>query len=77
MEDRIIQILEEITGENNLNINDNTDLLEEGIIDSLAFVELTTILEEEFEIEIQPTLVPLDTWRSIEKITKLVKELKK
>lgn len=77
MEDRIIQILEEITGENNLNINDNIDLLEEGIIDSLAFVELTTILEEEFEIEIQPTLVPLDTWRSIEKITKLVKELKK
>lgn len=77
MEDRIIQILEEITGENNLNINDNIDLLEEGIIDSLAFVELTTILEEEFEIEIQPTLVPLDTWRSIEKIIKLVKELKK
>lgn len=77
MEDRIIQILEEITGENNLNLNNNVDLLEEGIIDSLAFVELTMALEEEFEIEIQPTQVSLDTWRSIEKIARLVEKFKK
>lgn len=77
MEDRIIQILEEITGENNLNLNNNVDLLEEGIIDSLAFVELTMALEEKFEIEIQPTQVSLDTWRSIEKIARLVEKLKK
>ena len=41
--------------------------------DSLAFIELITRLEEEFDIEIQPTQTSPDTWRSINNIINLVK----
>lgn len=74
MEDKIIQILEEVTNEKISEDYKKIDLLEDGIIDSLGFVEFTGALEDEFGIEIQLTQVPLDTWRSIEKIVELVKE---
>ena len=75
MEDRIIEIIEELTDFKGLRENKNIDLLENEILDSLAFIELITSLEEEFNIEIQPTQVSPDTWRSVYKISKLVKNL--
>lgn len=51
-------------------------MLENEILDSLAFIELITALEDEFNIEIQPTQVEPDTWRSVKLITKLVEGLK-
>lgn len=75
MEDRIIEIIEKLTGFKGLKENKNIDLLENEILDSLAFIELITSLEEEFNIEIQPTMVKPDTWRSIENIAELVRGL--
>lgn len=76
VKDRVIEIIEELTGYKGLKENKNIDLLENEILDSLAFVELITSLEEEFDIEIQPTQVNPDTWRSAEKIAQLVKSLR-
>lgn len=76
MEEKIIKIIEELTGDENLKNNKEIDLLEE-VLDSLAFIELITRLEEEFNIEIQVTQVSPDTWRNIKKIEELVKGLKK
>ena len=61
--------------ENNETIKDNLDidLIENEILDSLAFITLISRLEEEFDIEIQPTQVKPDTWRSINSIIELVK----
>lgn len=73
MEERVIEIIENLTGYKQLKENKDIDLLENEILDSLAFVELITALEEEFDIEIQPTQVNPDTWRSVEKITELIK----
>lgn len=75
MEEKIIGIIEEITGVENLKNKKDMDLLEE-VLDSLGFIELIAKLEEEFNIEIQVTQVPSDTWRSIKKIEELVKRLK-
>ena len=53
--------------------DEEIDLLENEIIDSLAFIELISSLENEFNIEIQPTQVDPNTWRSINSIIDLVK----
>ena len=75
MEEKIIEIIENLTGYDKLKENVDIDLLENEILDSLAFIELMTTLEEEFNIEIQPTQVYPNTWRSVKKIAELVEKL--
>lgn len=75
MEEKIIEIIEDLTGYKDLKNNKEIDLLENEIIDSLAFIELISSLENEFNIEIQPTQVDPNTWRSINSIIDLVKSL--
>lgn len=75
MEEKIIKIIEEICEIENIKENMDIDLIEEDLLDSLGFISLVAALEDEFNIEIQPTKVTSDTWRSIDKIIKLVKEL--
>ena len=75
MEEKIIKIIEDLTGYKGLDENRNIDLLENEILDSLAFIEFMTSLEEEFNIEIQPTQIDSNTWRSIESISELVQGL--
>ena len=48
MEDRIIEIIERITEYKDLKINKDIDLLENEILDSLAFIELIEMLNEEY-----------------------------
>lgn len=73
MEEKIIEIIERVSDFKNLKDNIEIDLLESEILDSLAFIELITALEEEFNIEIQPTQVEPNTWRNVEAIVNLVK----
>jgi len=77
MVNRIVGIIENITGYKELSNNIEIDLLENEILDSMAFIELVTLLEEEFDIEIQPTTVDPEVWRSVYKIEELVKKLKR
>lgn len=73
MEERIIQIIEELTGVK--DINKNSDLLEEEVLDSLAFIELIETLENEYDVEIQPTQVPPYTWKNVNNIVNLIKKI--
>lgn len=77
MEEKIIQIIERLTGFKDLKNNKDIDLIENEIIDSLAFIELVSSLEDEFEIEIQPTQIDPNNWRKLNSIVNLVTELKK
>ena len=72
MKEQIIKIIEGLTDYK--DIDNKTDLLEEDILDSLAFIELIAELENTFNIEIQPTQVPSDTWQNIDNIVKMVEE---
>ena len=62
----------------NEDIRDNLeiDLIENEILDSLGFINLISRLEEEFDIEIQPTQVKPETWRNINSIVELIKSYK-
>ena len=75
MEEKVVEIIEKLTGFIGLKENIKIDLIEEDILDSLAFIELISCLEEEFDIEIQPTQVESNVWRSVKEITKMVEEL--
>ena len=77
MEDKVIDIIVEISENEEVRNNLEIDLIENEIIDSLGFINLIARLEEEFDIEIQPTQVKPYTWRSIEGIVGLVKSYKK
>ena len=77
MEEKIIDIIIEICEDESLRENIRTiDLLEDDVLDSLAFITLISRLEEEFNIEIQPTQVNPNVWRKISSITELVKSYK-
>lgn len=76
MKEKIIEIVERVTGYKELKENMDIDLLENEILDSLAFIQLLTALEEEFDIEIQPTQVDANTWRNIDNIVELVERLR-
>ena len=50
----------------------NTDLVEEGILDSLTFVELLVCLEQEFMVKVPMDSVDIDNFRSTAKIAEFV-----
>lgn len=75
MEERIIQIIEKITNFKDLKNNKDIDLIENDILDSLAFIDFITTLEDEFNIEIQPTQIDPNIWRNVDKIAELVAKL--
>ncbi len=70
MEDKIKDILYEVCDDERV-YEEGIDLLEE-VIDSMALIELFSRLEEEFDIEVQPTEIPLDSLRTIEGIKELI-----
>ena len=77
MEDRIIEIIEKITEYKEIKNNKDIDLLENEILDSLAFIELIEMLNEEFNIELQPTQIKPNIWRSVKSIAEYIQQLLK
>lgn len=74
MKDKIIDIIVELCEDDSIKYNLDIDLIENEILDSFAFISLITRIEEEFDIELQPTQISPDTWRSVDSITHLVKD---
>ena len=70
MEDKIKDILYEVCDDERV-YEEGIDLLEK-VIDSMALIELFSRLEEEFDIEVQPTEIPLDSLRTIDGIKELI-----
>ena len=66
------QVLLEICDGNKEILNDNVDLIEEGYLDSYAFILLFEKLEEA-GIDISPTQMKKDDLRSIRSIKKVIK----
>ena len=59
--------------ENERVFEPDTELLESGILDSLAFIELFTRLEDE-GIELQPTRIDRNKLRTPQLIEQLIRE---
>lgn len=75
MEEKIIDIIIKLTDYKELKNNKDIDLLENEILDSLAFIELIETMNNEFNVEIQPTEVTPDTWRSVKNIAEYIQRL--
>ncbi|MEG1850042.1 MAG: phosphopantetheine-binding protein, partial [Oscillospiraceae bacterium] len=68
MKEQVLALLIDICGEEGLREHPDTDLLESGLLDSLAFIELLDALEDTFGVELQPTQIPRESWRSVDSI---------
>ena len=73
MEERILEIPEESCEDEVVYEDKDINLKEEGLMDSLAFVELLVRLEE-FGIEVAPTEVTYEEIDTPNKIIKYVSE---
>ncbi len=65
-------IAAELAEDETTQIDDDTNLLEEEIVDSLGIFTLVTWLDETFAISIDPEEVNLDNFETLETITALV-----
>ena len=46
----------------------NTDLFEEGLLDSLSFIDLLTLLESRFGLQVEVEQLEFDNFRTIDRI---------
>ena len=71
----VLKLLYEIC-ENDLIYEEDIDLVESGILDSYAFIELFSSLED-YGINIQPTRIDRNKLRTVKGIEELIEENKK
>ena len=72
LEEKVLSIIEEICEDNVIYEERDINLKEEGLMDSLAFVELLVRMEE-FGIEVAPTEV---TYEEIDTPNKIIHYIK-
>ncbi len=65
-------ILEEFVPDGDIDVEDNTNLLEEEVVDSLGIFTLVSFIENKFNVSIDAEEVNLDNFETLESITKLV-----
>ena len=67
-ESKVIDILEQITGTDQVRHNPDLALFDDHILDSLGMVELMVALSEDFGVEISPAQIEREQWASPRKI---------
>jgi D-alanine--poly(phosphoribitol) ligase subunit 2 len=73
--EKIIDILEEITGTDEVRENKSVDLFEEGLMDSMATVELLVEIEGQLGIQVPVSEFDREQWNTPEKIITQVSAL--
>lgn len=74
MEEKILDLLEDICEDDIIREERDMDLFEEDILDSLGFAELLMLIEEETGVVISPSEVVRDDVNTVNKIIALVQE---
>ena len=70
--ERLIQILMEINPD--IDYENETALVDDGIFDSLEIMTIVTEIDDNFHVEIDPDDVIADNFNSIEKMIKLIEK---
>ena len=70
----ILEIIKEVL--NNDSIDNNTSLLEEELLDSVALVKIISKIEENENVEIDLAEIDIDDFESAETISEMVLKLK-
>lgn len=74
LSDKILEMLEEISGDSAVSEHRDEDLFELGMLDSMAAVELLVALEDEFEVHIEPTELDREEMNTVNLIIQQVEE---
>ncbi len=72
MKEKIKEIIESITGE---IVEDDTDLIEEGILDSFDMVSLVLELQEAFDVKIEVGELLPENFQDVNSIESFLSEL--
>lgn len=73
MKEKLLKILEEVC-DDEIGQDFDMDLMEEGLLDSLAMVELLVAIEDEFGIVLSPTEYEKEDFSTVNKIEKILQE---
>ena len=65
-------ILEEFVPDGDIDVEDDTNLLEEEVVDSLGIFTLVSFIENKFNVSVDAEEVNLDNFETLSSITKLV-----
>lgn len=68
VEERMLELIEEICDDKIIREERDVDLFEEGLLDSMAAIELLAAIETEFGVTIAPTAVEREEMNSVNKI---------
>ena len=74
IEEKIIGLLVDITGEDEIGDYRDDDLFEEDVLDSLGAIELLVKLNDEFGVSIAPTELEREEMNTVNKIVERVCE---
>ncbi|OTN89624.1 MULTISPECIES: D-alanine--poly(phosphoribitol) ligase subunit DltC [Enterococcus] len=75
LEETVLDILEEIAGTDEVKENRDVDLFEEGLMDSLATVQLLVELEGQLSVQVPVSEFDRDLWNTPNKVIEQVKAL--
>jgi D-alanine--poly(phosphoribitol) ligase subunit 2 len=73
IEETVVAILEDITGTDEVRENREIDLFEEGLMDSLATVQLLVELEGQLGVQVPVSEFDRELWNTPNKIIEQVK----
>ena len=74
MEEKLLDIVETICDDEVVREDLDMDLVEEGLLDSLAVVELLIAIEDEFGVRLSTTEYDKEDLATVHKIEKVLKE---
>ncbi|MDO4533068.1 MAG: D-alanine--poly(phosphoribitol) ligase subunit DltC [Coriobacteriia bacterium] len=74
IDQQVIDLLVDITGEEEIGDYRDIDLFEEGVLDSLGAIELLVSLKEEFGVSIAPTELEREEMNTVNLIIERVQE---
>jgi len=72
MEEKILNIIEEISGTDEIKRNRDINLFDKGLLDSLGMIELFVALEEVLGVTIEPTEIEREEINTPNKIINYV-----
>ena len=74
LEEQIIDLIVDITGEDEIGYYRDDDLFEEDVLDSLGAIELLVRIKERFGVSIAPTELEREEMNTVNKIVARVQE---
>ena len=72
LEGRVMDLLADVCGDEEVRDHPDDDLFELGLLDSMGAIELLVGIEDEFGVSIAPTEVPRDQMNTPRKIAEQV-----